>query len=278
MAHNPSVLITGCSTGIGRYCALRLRDDGYRVFATARKAADLERLRGEGMAAALYLDYREPESIRATFDTVMAETGGSLDALVNNGAYSQPGAVEDLPVAALREQFDANFFGWHELAQMAMPVMRKQGRGRIVHLSSILGLVPAPLRGAYVASKYALEGLMLTSRMELEASGVHVSLIEPGPVPSKIAENALAYARKYIDIEGSVYAKEYARRIAELEAGGTADDGGKAAGWVYRCLRHALNAANPKPHYLVTPQARLGVAAKWLLPAGLFYRLVAAHT
>jgi NAD(P)-dependent dehydrogenase (short-subunit alcohol dehydrogenase family) len=278
MAHNPSVLITGCSTGIGRYCALRLRDDGYRVFATARKAADLERLRGEGMAAALYLDYREPDSIRAAFDAVMAETGGSLDALVNNGAYSQPGAVEDLPVVALREQFDANFFGWHELTQMAAPVMRKQGRGRIVHLSSILGLVPAPMRGAYVASKYALEGLMLTSRMELAASGVHVSLIEPGPVPSKIAENALAYARKYIDIEGSVYSQAYAKRIAELEAGGTADDGGRAAGWVYRCLRHALNAANPKPHYLVTPQARLGVAAKWLLPAGLFYRLLAART
>lgn len=278
MAHNPSVLITGCSTGIGRYCALRLRDDGYRVFATARKAADLERLRGEGMAGVLYLDYREPDSIRAAFDAVMAETGGSLDVLVNNGAYSQPGAVEDLPVAALREQFDANFFGWHELTQMAAPVMRKQGRGRIVHLSSILGLVPAPLRGAYVASKYALEGLMLTSRMELAASGVHVSLIEPGPVPSKIAENALAYARKYIDIEGSVYAKAYAKRIAELETGGTADDGGKAAGWLYRSLRHALNAANPKPHYLVTPQARLGVAAKWLLPAGLFYRLLAART
>jgi NAD(P)-dependent dehydrogenase (short-subunit alcohol dehydrogenase family) len=278
MAHNPSILITGCSTGIGRHCALKLRDDGYRVFATARKPADLELLRGEGMAAALYLDYREPDSIRAAFEAVMAQTDGRLDALVNNGAYSQPGAVEDLPIAALREQFDANFFGWHELTQMAVPAMREQGHGRIVHMSSILGLVPAPLRGAYVASKYALEGLMLASRMELDGSGVHVSLIEPGPVPSKIAENALAYARKYIDIEGSVHAQAYRKRIGQLEAGGTPDDGGKAAGWVYRCLRHALNAANPKPHYVVTPQARLGVAGKWLLPAGFFYRLLAART
>jgi len=278
MAHNPSVLITGCSTGIGRYCALRLRDDGYRVFATARKAADLEALRADGMAAALYLDYREPDTIHAAFDAVMAQTGGRLDALVNNGAYSQPGAVEDLPAAALREQFEANFFGWHQLTQLAAPVMRAQGGGRIVHMSSILGLVPAPMRGAYVASKYALEGLMLTARMELAASGVQVSLIEPGPVPSKIAENALAYARKYIDIEGSAHAAAYRKRIAELEAGGTADDGERAAGWVYRRLRHALNAAKARPHYVVTPQARLGVAAKWLLPAGLFYRLLAART
>lgn len=278
MAHIPTVLITGCSSGIGRYCALRLRDDGYRVFATARKPADLERLRGEGMAGALYLDYREPDSIRAAFDAVMAATGGRLDALVNNGAYSQPGAVEDLPTEALREQFEANVFGWHELTRLAIPAMRRQGGGRIVQVSSILGLVPAPIRGAYVASKHAVEGLMLTARMELAAGGIHVSLIEPGPVPSRIAQNALAYAHKYIDIEGSAHAPAYRKRIAELEAGGTPDDGGRAAGWVYRSLRHALNAANPKPHYIVTPQARLGVAAKWLLPAGLFYRLVAART
>ncbi|QKV20287.1 SDR family NAD(P)-dependent oxidoreductase [Oricola thermophila] len=278
MTHNPSVLITGCSSGIGRHCALRLRDDGYRVFATARKPEDLGRLRDEGMAAALHLDYREPDSIRAAFAAVMAETGGRLDALVNNGAYSQPGAVEDLPTDALREQFEANFFGWHELTRLAVPVMRGQGGGRIVHVSSILGLVPAPVRGAYVASKHALEGLMLTARMELEGSGVHMSLIEPGPVPSKIAQNALAYAHKYIDIEASVHRAAYEKRLAELEAGGTPDDGGRAAGWVYRRLRHALKAAKPRPHYLVTPQARLGVAGKWLLPAGLFYRIVAART
>ncbi|MFZ2101274.1 MAG: SDR family oxidoreductase [Oricola sp.] len=277
MAQNSPVLITGCSTGIGRYCAGRLRDDGYRVFATARKDADIDRLKSEGHAA-LYLDYREPDSIRACFDAVMAETGGRLDALFNNGAHAQPGAVEDLPVEALREQFEANFFGWHDLTRLAVPVMRGQGHGRIVHCSSILGLVPAPLRGAYVASKYALEGLMTTQRMELEGSGVHVSLIEPGPVPSRLAINALGFARKYVDIENSVHGEAYAKRIAELEAGGTPDDGGRAAGWVYARLRHALAAAKPKPHYLVTPQARVAVLARWLLPAGLFYRLAAANS
>jgi NAD(P)-dependent dehydrogenase (short-subunit alcohol dehydrogenase family) len=247
------------------------------VLATARKKEDLENLRRDGHTA-FYLDYREPESIAAAFDAVMGETGGTLDALYNNGAYSQPGAVEDLPIAALREQFDANFFGWHELTQMAVPVMRRQGHGRIVHCSSILGLIPAPVRGAYVSSKFAVEGLMITQRMELLGSGIHVSLIEPGPVPSKIAENALAYAKKYIDLENSVYAASYRKRIAQLEAGGTPDDGGKAVGWVYRSLNHALTAPKPKAHYIVTPQARLGVLAKWLLPADLFYRLIASRS
>lgn len=247
------------------------------MFATARKPEDLKRLSDHGFDA-LYLDYRDPKSIGEAFDSVMDAAGGELDALFNNGAHAQPGAVEDLPVAALREQFEANVFGWHELTCMAVPVMRRQGHGRIVHCSSILGLIPAPLRGAYVASKYALEGLMLTQRMELEGSGVHVSLIEPGPVPSKLAANGLAYARKYIDIEGSPHAKAYEKRIAELEAGGTSDDGGRAAGWVYRDLKHALTAAKPKPHYVVTPQARIGVLGKWLLPAALFYRLVARST
>jgi len=273
----PTILITGCSSGIGRHCALRLHGEGYRVFATARGKADLVELADAGLDV-LYLDYREPDSIQSAFAAVMAQTGGRLDALFNNGAHAQPGAVEDLPVSALREQFEVNLFGWHELTRLAVPAMRKQGHGRIVHCSSILGLVPAPMRGAYVASKYALEGLMLTQRMELEGSGIHVSLIEPGPVPSRLASNALAFARKHIDIENSVHADAYAKRIAELEAGGTPDDGGPAAGWVMDALRHALTADRPRPHYLVTRQARIGAFGKWLLPAGFFYRLVARNT
>ena len=277
MTRKPTILITGCSTGIGEFCARCLREDGYRVFATARKPEDLKQLSDNGFDA-IYLDYRDANSIRAAFDAVMNATGGTLDALFNNGAHAQPGAVEDLPVTALREQFEANVFGWHELTRMAVGAMRRQGHGRIVHCSSILGLVPAPLRGAYVASKYALEGLMLTQRMELQGSGIHVSLIEPGPVPSRLAANGLVFARKYVDIEGSVHAKAYDKRIGELEAGGTPDDGGRAAGWVYRDLKHALTAAKPKPHYVVTPQARIGVFGKWLLPAALFYRLAARST
>ena len=277
MPEKPSILITGCSSGIGHYCAGRLRDDGYRVFATARKDSDIAMLRGEGHEA-LYLDYRETESISAAFAAVTEATGGRLDALYNNGAYSQAGAVEDVPTDALREQFEANLFGWHELARMAMPVMRAQGAGRIVHASSVLGLVPAPLRGAYVASKYALEGLVASQRMELAGSGIHVSLLEIGPVPTRIAVNALPYVRKYIDVENSVHRELYRKRVAQLEAGGTADDGGRALGWVYAALHRALTVRNPKTHYMVTPSTRVAAFAKWLLPSEVFYRLVARRT
>ncbi|WP_421856974.1 SDR family NAD(P)-dependent oxidoreductase [Oricola sp.] len=277
MQDKPSILVTGCSSGIGRYCAGRLREDGFRVFATARKDADLAALRSDGFEAH-YLDYRESDSVCAAFDAVVEATGGRLDALYNNGAYSQAGAVEDLPTDALREQFEANLFGWHELARLAVPVMRAQGGGRIVHASSVLGLVPAPLRGAYVASKFALEGLVASQRMELYGSGVDVSLLEIGPVPSKIALNAIPYVHKYIDVDGSVHAALYRRRLAQLEAGGTADDGGRALEQVYSALNRALTARNPKTHYLVTPNTRIAAFGKWLLPADLFYRLVAKRT
>ena len=162
------------------------------------------------------------------------------------------------------------------MARLAMPVMRAQGHGRIVHASSVLGLVPAPLRGGYVASKFALEGLIASQRMELAGSGVHVSLLEIGPVPSMIAKNALPYVRKYIDVENSVHREQYRKRIAQLEEGGTPDDGGRALGWVYGALRRALTAPRPRTHYMVTPQTRIAAFGKWLLPADLFYRLIAA--
>jgi NAD(P)-dependent dehydrogenase (short-subunit alcohol dehydrogenase family) len=277
MPYKQSILITGCSTGIGRYCAGRLREDGFRVFTTARKDADLAELRAQGFEA-LYLDYRETDSIRAAFNDVLESTDGTLDALYNNGAYSQAGAVEDVPTEALREQFETNLFGWHELSRLAMPVMRAQGHGRIVSASSVLGVVPAPLRGGYVASKYALEGLVSSQRMELEGSGVFVSLLQIGPVPSRIAENALPYVRKYIDVENSVHRERYLKRIAQLEAGGTADDGGRRLEMVYGALHRALTAKRPRTHYKVTTETRIAALGKWLLPADFFYRLVAART
>ena len=148
----------------------------------------------------------------------MRRTGGTLDALFNNGAYAQAGAVEDLPVAALREQFEANFFGWHDLTRRVVPVMRGQGHGRIVHCSSILGLVPVRFRGAYSASKHALEGLMLCSGRNWRVRGIHVSLIEPGPVKSKIATNGLAWFQKNIDHENRSIAMPIVPQLARLEA------------------------------------------------------------
>ncbi|MFN3636111.1 MAG: SDR family NAD(P)-dependent oxidoreductase, partial [Rhizobium rhizophilum] len=185
-----SIIVTGCSSGIGAYCAEALKADGWRVFATVRKPEDLAPLEAKGIEA-LPMDYTDTASIEALVATVFERTDGRLDALFNNGAYGQPGAVEDLPTEALRAQFETNLFGWHDLTRRVIPAMRSQGSGRIVQCSSILGIIPYRWRGAYTASKFALEGLSLTMRMELEGSGVQVSLIEPGPIESRFTANAL---------------------------------------------------------------------------------------
>ncbi|AZN73411.1 SDR family oxidoreductase [Georhizobium profundi] len=269
-----SILLTGCSSGIGAYCARALKAEGWRVLATARTNADLAALAADGIEA-FQLDYRDATSIATLFETVMAATGGTLDAVFNNGAYSQPGAVEDLPVEALREQFEANVFGWHDLTRRIVPVMRAQGHGRIVQCSSILGLVPMPYRGAYNASKHAIEALSLTMRMELKGSGIHVSLIEPGPIESKIAINALRYVEKYIDIENSVHRAAYEKQLARLRQGGVKSKNKLGPDAVHAVLTHALNSPKPRPHYPVTRPAKLGIAMKRLLPAGFFYDMLA---
>lgn len=271
-----TVLITGASSGIGAFCARALRDDGWQVFATARKPQDIAALEADGIAA-FYLDYREPASIAALVDDVLARTGGRLDALFNNGAHAQPGAVEDLPVEALREQFEANFFGWHDLTRRIVPVMRAQGHGRIVHCSSILGLTPVKWRGAYVASKHALEGLMLCLRAELHGSRIEVSLIEPGPIASRIASNGLVWFEKNIDHEHSVHRTDYAAQLARLRAGGSSSRLKLGPEAVYGALRHALLSPRPRPHYVVTVPARIGVILKRILPARWFYRVLASQ-
>jgi len=271
-----TIIVTGASSGIGAYCARALRADGWRVFATARKPEDIAALEADGIEA-FYLDYREPKSIEALVEDVLARTGGTLGALYNNGGYAQAGAVEDLPTAALREQFEANFFGWHDLTRRIIPVMRPQGSGRIVHCSSILGLVPVKWRGAYSASKHAVEGLMLCLRAELEGSGVHVSLIEPGPIKSKIAANGLYWFEKNIDYESSIHREAYQAQLARLRGGGTKSRFKLNPDAVYAALRHALLSPNPKPHYVVTLPAKIGVILKRFLTASAFYHVMSTQ-
>ncbi|HHZ07347.1 MAG TPA: SDR family oxidoreductase [Rhizobiales bacterium] len=271
-----TIIVTGASSGIGAFCARALKAEDWRVFATARKPEDLSRLEADGLEA-LYLDYAEPDSIAALAGTVLKRTGGRLDALFNNGAYAQTGAVEDLPVEALRAQFEANFFGWHDLTRRVVPAMRRRGHGRIVNCSSILGLVPVRFRGAYSASKHALEGLTLCLRAELAGSGIHVSLIEPGPVASRIAANGLIHFEKNIDVEGSVHREAYQAQLARLRAGGVRSRFKLGPEAVHAVLRHALTSPRPNPHYVVTLPARAGVLLKRLLPASIFYRITATQ-
>ena len=259
-----TILITGCSTGIGRHCAMRLHDLGWQVFATARKIEDLEDLRQSGVTA-IYLDYSDQQSISACVEAVLNYSDGKLDALFNNGAYGLPGAVEDLPTSALRKQFEANFFGWHELTRQVIPVMRAQGHGRIIQCSSVLGFIPLAFRGAYVASKYALEGLTDTMRLELYGSNISVSMIEPGPITSQFRENARQKFVDTINIDRSVYRDRYQNRLAKLESE-LPDRFELSPEAVFKKLRHALEAKRAKARYRVTVPTYLMVYLKRLLP------------
>ncbi len=245
-----TILITGCSSGIGKCAALGMQARGWRVFATARKPADIDMLGKAGLSP-LYLDYAEPDSIAAAAERLFAETGGTLDALFNNGAYAQPGALEDVTTDVLRAQFEANFFGWHDLTRRIVPAMRRQGSGRIVMCSSVLGLIAMGFRGPYTTAKFALEAYSDTLRIELAGSGIHVSTIEPGPIRTRFTQNALAYARKNIDLENSVHAGYYRKRLAAMETGGNSfGELGPEA--VLKVLIRACEDRKPRPQYFVT--------------------------
>jgi NAD(P)-dependent dehydrogenase (short-subunit alcohol dehydrogenase family) len=259
-----SVLITGCSSGIGLASARTMAARGWRVFATARKPADIARLK-EGGLESLYLDYAEPASIEAAADHVLTATGGALDALFNNGAYGQPGAIEDVKPDVLRAQFEANVIGWHDLTCRVVPAMRARRRGRIVFCSSVLGLVAAPYRGAYCASKFALEALADALRMELAGTGIDVSLIEPGPIATRFVEHALEAYRRHIDIEGSAHRETYRERLARMEEGGNQSFKLPPEA-VAAKLVHALEARRPKARYYVTFPTYAAAALRRLLP------------
>jgi len=245
-----SILITGCSSGIGYYCAKALQKKGYKVFATARKKIDVRRLKDEGLES-LHLDLDDSESIQKALDDILEQTGGKLYALFNNGAYGQPGAVEDLSREVLKAQFETNVFGTHELTTKVLAIMRKQGYGRIIQNSSVLGIVALRYRGAYNASKFALEGLSDTMRLELKGSNIFVSLIEPGPVRSDFRKNALSKFTQNIDQENTAYKAVYQDKLSSLQS--TEDVPftlGEDA--VYNALLHALEAKIPKARYRVT--------------------------
>lgn len=260
-----SVLITGCSSGIGHCVAHGLEARGWRVFATARKPEDVERLQSEGLESCV-LDLADSTSVRAGLDWVLEQTGGTLDALFNNGAYGQPGAVEDLSREALREQFETNLFGWHELTCLVLPVMRRQGHGRIVQNSSVLGFIALAYRGAYNASKFALEGLSDTLRLELRGTGIHVALVEPGPIRSRFRDNAYRQYLKHIRKEASPHRQAYQAMEARLTKEGPAVPFTLGPEAVLEAVIHALESPRPKIRYYVTFPTHLFALLRRLLP------------
>lgn len=251
MTHR-TILITGCSSGIGYAAAYGLRERGWHVYAACRQELDCARLRDEGFDSPR-IDYTDPDSIITALADVLEDTGGTLDAVFNNGAHATPGAVEDIPTEALREIFEANFFGWHTLTRAIIPVMRAQGHGRIVQCSSVLGLVAQPWRGAYNATKFALEGLTDTLRLEMRGTGVHPILIEPGPITSKIRANSIPHFERWIDWENSARADQYETHLAQRLYGENGPDKYELPPQaVVKKLIHALEAPRPRPRYYVT--------------------------
>jgi NAD(P)-dependent dehydrogenase (short-subunit alcohol dehydrogenase family) len=267
-----SILITGCSTGIGLVCALGLKDRGYRVFATARKPEDIKRLEALGLEA-FYLDYTESPSIQACVAEVAKRTGGKLYGLFNNGAYGQPGAVEDISRTVLEHQFSANFFGWHELTVACLPLLRNTGVGRIVQCSSVLGLAAMKWRGPYNASKYAIEGLSDTLRLELRGSGIHVVTINPGPIESQFVPNARAAFERNVDLSKSHYKADFERQRQRLDKGGNTSFKLPASAVLDKLVR-ALERKNPRAHYYVTTPTWIVAIARRILPQTVLDRFL----
>ena len=269
-----SILITGASTGIGLATAQALKLRGWRVLATARKAADLDRLATREGLEVLPLELTDDGSIAACAEDALRRTNGRLTALYNNAAYGVIGAMEDIPSAILRHHFDANVVGTNELTRRLIPAMRAAGEGRIVFCSSVLGFVSGPFRGAYCASKFAIEALADAMRVELWGSGIHVSIIEPGPIESQFLPTTLANFKRDIDVANSPHRAAYAQRMAIMEKGqGAKFRLGPEA--VAAKVVHAVESRFPHIRYRVTVPTHVAAILKRVLPARVLDQLVA---
>ncbi|OZB35868.1 MAG: short-chain dehydrogenase [Halothiobacillus sp. 15-55-196] len=270
-----SILITGCSSGIGRCVARGLADRGHRVIASVRQEKDIKTWPHADIPVVL-LDLTDDQSIESGLNAALSHTGGTLDALFNNGAFGLPGAVEDLSREALRAQFETNLFGWQVLTNRVIPLMRARGFGRIIQNSSVLGIAALPFRGAYVASKFALEGLSDTLRLELHGTGIDVSLIEPGPITSRFRANAQAAFLRFIPIESSFHANAYRKQLERLNKPGPAAPFTLPPEAVLDRVIHALESRRPKARYPVTVPTYLFSVLRRLLPSRWMDRVLLA--
>ncbi|MFD1343723.1 SDR family NAD(P)-dependent oxidoreductase [Litorisediminicola beolgyonensis] len=263
-----SLLITGCSSGIGYDAAKLMQARGWRVFAACRRDEDCARLREEGFESPL-IDYERPETFEAALAEVLDATGGTLDAVFHNGAYAIPGPLEDVPAEAMRAIFAANFLGWHDLNNRILPVMRRQGHGRVVLNSSVLGFVGTKWRGAYVATKFALEGWADVLRLEMAPENIQVVLIEPGPIESDFRKNAVKAFERWIDWEASPRAEDYRARLLDRLYKGSSGRMTLPARAVSEVLFTALDSPSPRARYRVTTPTHAMAVAKRLLPPGV---------
>lgn len=274
---NRSVLVTGCSSGIGLATAELLRDKGWNVFPTARKVEDLDMLESRGFSP-IQLDLTSTVSVEATVDQVLHTNGGRLGALVNNAGFGMPGAIQDLPRDAMRQQFEVNLFGLQELTNRLIPVFREQGYGRIVNVSSVVGRIALPFMGIYSASKFALEAISDVQRIELSPDSIAVSLVEPGPIETRFSTNCAGEGELALDTDQSRFGASYKRYFDKRRSGGMSEDRFRLSpGAVAVKILHALESPRPKIRYCVTLPAYLGSLAARFVPAGMIDRLLIHH-
>ncbi len=269
-----TILITGCSSGIGYHCAHALKNHGgWRVFASCRRQDDADRLAREGLET-LRLDLADSASIAAGVEEVLKRTGGKLDALFNNGAYSQPGAFEDVPTDNVRKLFETNFFGWYELTRLILPVMRKQGHGRIVNCSSVLGFVSARFMGAYAATKHAVEGWTDTLRLELYGTGIEAIILQPGPIHTRMLENARSHFIEIVDVRNSFFRGDYGRELKKYAMGHRTNWFKRGPEAVAEKLFQALEDPHPRARYRVTIPTLVGSWLKRVLPTRIMDKVL----
>jgi NAD(P)-dependent dehydrogenase (short-subunit alcohol dehydrogenase family) len=267
------ILITGCSTGIGHDAAFSLAQRGHRVIASCRKEKDVQRLNELGCEAIL-MDMDDSDSIQNAFAEVLTRTQGTLDVLINNAGYGQAGALEDISREVLRQQFETNVFGLMELTRLAIPVMRRQGAGRIINMSSVLGLISMPFRGAYNASKYAVEGLCDTLRLELKPAGIHVICVEPGPINSQFRDNVIDISLQKIEMTRSHFEKQYQQMLGAFKQKKSDSMFTKSTDVVVKKLIHAIESRNPRSKYPVTFPTHLFIVLKRILSINMLDRML----
>ena len=260
-----NILITGCSTGIGYQCAKQLHEMGYKVIATCRQQADVTRIKSEGITC-IQLDLADSQSIEVALKQVLLDADGKIDALFNNGAFGLPGAVEDLSRQAMEYQFQTNVFGTQELTNAVVKIMRKQGYGKILYNSSILGFAAMQYRGAYNASKFAIEGFADTLRLEIKQDNIQVSLIEPGPILSDFRKNAFEQFKRWISIDDSAHKEKYQAMVSRLETVGPSAPFTLGPEAVTKCVIHALQNNQAKIRYRVTVPTVVFAYLKRMLP------------
>lgn len=268
-----SILITGCSSGIGYASAHALKERGWRVFAACRQQQDCDRLAGEGLET-VRLDYLDQDSIGAAVNFVFDKTGGRLDALFNNGAYAHPGAVEDVSTDFVRTVLETNFLGWYDLTRRVLPVMRRQQSGRIVNCSSVLGFVSIRFTAAYSASKHAVEAWSDALRLELQGTGIHVSILQPGPIRSRMLDNSQARFLNTIDVRNSHFRRDYGRELSRLSGSSKKSAFKLGPEAVVSPLIHALESPNPRSRYRITVPTQVGAWLKRLLPTPMMDRVL----